>query len=244
MYKKVNVWTVSRRIVFTANLMESSMKKIVLATSALALSATMATAGSLAPTPVEPRVYAPAPQPMAYNWTGGYVGVGLTYGRGSHSAPGANLPNSGGPGLGVLMGYNWQNGAMVFGGEVAAVFSRMSGTNDCGIGGGFECESRINHFGSVRGRLGVAMDNTLLFMTAGYALDTQRHTVSFGGVELGSMARRYTGPMVGVGVEHGFSPEWTVRGDIEHYRFGTANFGGVQVRASTNLARLSIVRRF
>ncbi|MCC5971646.1 MAG: porin family protein [Pararhodobacter sp.] len=214
--------------------------------SVLVLSTSAALAGSFTAPVVEPPVYSP-PVSQAYNWTGGYVGVGLTYGRGTHSVGGGAplvAPNSTGPGLGVLMGYNWQNGGMVVGGEVSGVFSRMNGTNDCGLPP-LECESRINNFASARLRLGVAMDNTLLFMTAGYATDVQRHTISLGGVEVASQARRYNGPVVGVGVEHGFSREWTVRGDLEHYRLGTENFfGGVPVTARTNLARLSIVRRF
>lgn len=223
------------------------MKKFTLAAGAFALSTTAALAGSLAPAPVEPQVYAPAPRVMAYNWTGGYAGAGLSYGRGNHTTE-AGAPftpsNSTGAGLGAFVGYNWQNGNAVFGGEVLGVFSRMGGTNDCGIGGGFECESRINNFAAIRARLGFAVDNTLLFMTAGYAMDTQRHTASFGGVELDSQARRYNGPVIGIGVEHGFSPEWTVRGDLEHYRLGTRNFFGEPVRSTTNLARISIVRRF
>lgn len=223
------------------------MKKFALASGAFALSTTMAVAGSLAPAPVEPPVYAPAPRVMAYDWTGAYMGVGITYGRGNHTAEGGapfTAPNSSGPGLGVVAGYNWQNGNMVFGGEVAGVFSRMNGTNDCGLGGGLECEARLNNFAAVRARLGVAMDNTLVFVTAGYATDVQRHTISLGGIEVASQARRYNGPVIGVGVEHGFSREWTVRGDFEHYRFGTENFFGFPVRSTTNLARVSIVRRF
>jgi len=224
------------------------MKKFTLAAGAFALSTTAALAGSMAPVPVEPQVYAPAPQVMAYNWTGGYAGAGLSYGRGNHTnveaVPGFTPSNSTGAGLGAFVGYNWQNGNAVFGAEVLGVFSRMSGTNDCGIGGGLECESRINNFGAIRARLGFAVDNTLLFMTAGYALDAQRHTVTLGGIEVADQARRYTGPVIGIGVEHGFSPEWTVRGDLEHYRLGTQDFFGESVRSTTNLARISIVRRF
>lgn len=223
------------------------MKKFTLGTAvaALALSGSVALASGPTEVVVEPPVYVPAPQ--AYDWTGAYAGVGLTYGSGTHRIGGGapiTAPNSTGPGLGVVMGYNWQNGNMVFGGEVAGVFSRMNGRNNCGIGGGFRCDSRINNFGAIRARLGVAMDNTLLFATAGYATDVQRHTVSFGGVVLLDQARRYSGPTVGVGIEHGFSNEWTVRGDLEHYRYGTRNFFGFPVTARTNLARLSIVRRF
>lgn len=231
------------------------MKKFTLATAvgALALSATAAFASGPSVVVVEPPVYMPAPS-HAYNWTGGYAGVGLTYGSGTHSIPaafGVTAPNSTGPGLGVVMGYNWQNGNMVFGAEVAGVFSRMGGTNNCGIGPGIRCQSRINNFGAIRARVGVAMDNTLLFVTAGYATDTQRHTITVPGpIVIADEARRYNGPTVGVGIEHGFSNDWTVRGDLEHYRWGTRTFfqgiipGGVPVTARTNLARVSIVRRF
>jgi len=254
------------------------MKKYTLAAAAAALALSGSAAFASGPSVViaEPPVYVPAaPMHSAYNWTGGYAGAGLTYGRTTYVVEprewgmesldypgewGVTLPDSTGPGIGVVLGYNWQNGSMVFGGEFAGVFSRMRGTNDCGGNlngmsnsnsmGSVQCESRIDNIGAIRARLGVAIDNTLLFVTAGYATSTQRHTIDFGGGDTYSESRRYNGPTVGVGIEHGFSREWSVRGDLEHYRWGTQNFGddlmegGIDVTSRTNLARLSLVRRF
>jgi len=227
--------------------MESSMRKFALAAGALALSTTMAVAGSLAPTPVEPRVYVPAPVAHTHNWTGGYIGLSLNYGRSSHSVPGPGiLPNATGFGGGALAGYNWQNGDLVFGGEVAGNLTRMNGRADC-ANPAFTCRTRVNNVISGRLRAGVAMDNTLLFATAGVASASIRHSTRFGGVTFAD-TNRTNGLMVGVGIEHAFAGGWNLRGDLEHYRFRRQNFAldvpYDNVRASMNMARISAVLRF
>lgn len=223
------------------------MKQFSLAIGALILSATTALAGGPAPVPMEPQVYTPPPV-ARHNWTGGYVGLSLNYGRSTHATPPViSLPNATGFGGGALAGYNWQAGDAVFGAEVAGNLTRMSGVGDC-ANPAWTCRSRINNVISARVRAGVAMDTTLLFATAGLASANIRHSTHHPVFGNFSDTNRTNGAMVGVGIEHAFAGGWNLRGDLEHYRFRRQNFAldvpYNNVRATMNMARISAVLRF
>ena len=222
------------------------MKSFPLAIGALALSASVAFAAGPAPVAVEPQVYTPPPI-ARHNWTGGYVGLGLNYGRSSHAVPGpGTLPNANGFGAGALAGYNWQNGDLVFGAELVGDVTRLTGSADC-TNPAFTCTSRVNNVISGRLRAGAAMDNTLLFATAGLASASIRHSTD-DGVTTWTDTNRTNGVVIGVGIEHAFAGGWNLRGDLEHYRFRRQDFAldtpYDNVRAKMNLVRISAVWRF
>lgn len=220
------------------------MKHLVLASTLALGTAGAASAGNLTPMPVDPVVPAPvAPAPVVYDWTGGYAGLGLTYGEARHDQ--ATLPqfwpNGSGWGLGGLAGYNWQSGGMVWGVEGHLGWGRMRGTTDVG---GVTVNTDLNALASVRGRIGLAQDRTLVFLTAGAAAGRLNHTA----VGVDSETRTLNGAVVGLGFEQALAG-FNLRGDLEHYRFSgrdftTASlpFDGVRTRA--NVARLSAVFRF
>lgn len=205
---------------------------IVLGTAALA-------SGPVAPQPyVAPVTVAPV---ATYDWSGAYAGAGLTYGRMGMDTNGAtpSYPDATGFGGSVIAGYNWQNGSMVYGGEVALDFSSRDGSNDCGVGGGATCDSFANHQASIRGRVGYAMDQSLMFMTVGYGSDSRSVNGSFGGD-----GARFTGPMIGVGYERMVNNDWSVRGDLEHYFYGDEDLNGVATDGDSSMVRFSLIRRF
>lgn len=221
------------------------MKRFIL-TSALALgTATAATAGNMGPIIADPVVPAPvAPMPVMYDWNGGYVGLGLTYGRSSFSQPTFPEYFPGGTGVGIsgLAGYNWQSGNMVYGVEGHLGTARLNGSD---IVAGDEIQTDIDGLASIRGRIGVAQDRTLFFATLGAAAGRMTHTA----VGIDSQSQTLNGGVIGVGIEHAVSQGLHIRGDLEHYRFrsrdfttGGAAFDGVQARA--NVARISAVFRF
>jgi outer membrane immunogenic protein len=216
------------------------------AAAVLALGAGAAHAGSLT-SPAEPVVFAPAPAaPTAYSWTGGYAGLGLSYGRANHRTDTAPnfWPNGSGWGIGGLAGYNWQSGATVFGVEGHLSAQRMRGTTNTAVG---EVRTDLTSLASIRGRVGVAADRTLFFITAGPAAGRVSHNAVDAGL---SDSGTVYGMMVGVGVEQAMAGGWNLRGDLEHYRFrsrdfataGPGSFPGV--RTSANVARVSAVFRF
>ena len=244
------------------------MRKILTTVSALAFSAGVAHAGGMV-VPQEPVVAAPAPiMAQAYDWTGGYAGLGLTYGRGSYnvddSGPfeedaGDFWPSGSGWGIGGFVGHNWQNGNMVYGVEGHVSGHRMRGTTDLGSDGAAEVRTDVRSMASLRGRVGIAQDRTLFFVTAGPAIANVRHNADLpagegGAVSIGE-SRTVNGLVIGAGVEHALNNGWHIRGDIEHHRFRSRDFTtaddlvpagpsfpGVSTRV--NLARVSAVFRF
>ena len=256
------------------------MRKILISLSALALSAGMASAGGKLAVPVEPVVAAPAPAPvMAYDWAGGYAGLGLTYGRTSYRSGLSDdvfdliddefdlettgrffWPSGSGFGLGGFAGFNWQNGDFVYGVEGHLSAHRMRGTRrvadeDEDISARIRTD--VRSLASLRGRVGVAQDRTLFFVTGGPAIGNVRHSarlVDGDDVATFSQSRSVGGFVIGAGIEHALANGWHVRGDLEHYRFGKRNFNtlGVSdpeadfpnVRTRVNLARVSAVFRF
>jgi outer membrane immunogenic protein len=186
-----------------------------------------------------------APMPVAYNWAGGYAGVGLSFGRANHSSATEPdfWPNGSGAGLNGFAGYNWQSGNAVFGVEGHLGTNRMRGSNDVGVP--TEIRTDLSTLASLRGRAGVAVDRTLFFATAGVASGRITHTA----VGLDEERRTANGAVVGVGVEHAISDGLHIRGDLEHYRFRSQSFttagipfGPAEARA--NVARVSAVFRF
>jgi outer membrane immunogenic protein len=131
-----------------------------------------------------------------YSWAGPYLGANLGYGWGSVD----HIPtNPSGFLGGVQAGYNWQSGAMVFGleGDIQA-----SAADDT-----FAPWKYSNPwFGTVRGRVGYAFNNVLLYGTGGLAFGELRGE-TFGLSESHTNA----GWTAGVGAEFGFAPHWTAK---------------------------------
>jgi outer membrane immunogenic protein len=124
------------------------------------------------PPPVPPAVYAPPPPPpQVFNWTGIYVGANAGWGFADYSlnASGPFLaatiaePLSGVIGGGQLGG-NYQFGAAVIGIEGDFDGSLQSATQTIGA---FSATDKINYFGTLRARFGVAFDRVLVYATGG-----------------------------------------------------------------------------
>ncbi len=109
---------------------------------------------------------------------------------------------------GVHLGYNWQSGDRVFGVEADASFG-----------------DGVDYLASLRARLGYAMDNLLLYVTAGVAFaglddfsvvmynDYFKKSLDFSGDS-------EVGAVVGVGAEYKLSSNWSVGVEGLYYFFG------------------------
>src|SRR3974390_386341 len=154
------------------------MRKIVLAVLAPLMIGGPAVAAYLTARPAP--MYAP-PLPA---WTGFYVGanVGGDIGtaKSDFSAAGATFAAVDnaltGAVLGGQAGYNWQSGPFVYGAETDIQWSNAKGTLSapcvpglCGVALTASYSQEVSWFGTVRGRLGYAMDGWLLYGTAGFA---------------------------------------------------------------------------
>jgi len=165
-----------------------SIVSVVLASLVAALAAAPAAADHLRFGP---------PHDVPAIWSGLYVGAHLGYAfvqgeakvSGFGTSVGVKAEDSDAVG-GLQVGYNWQRGQYVFG--VEADIDVISDLN----------------LGTIRGRIGFAPDNLLIYATAGLAF-------ADGGSD------NTTGFVIGGGVEFNLSPQWrNVTAGIEALYYG------------------------
>jgi outer membrane immunogenic protein len=136
-------------------------------------------------------------QPLnAYSWAGPYLGGNLGYEWGSVTNNGTQPSGITG---GVQGGYNFQSGSWVFGVEGDL---ELSGASDA-----FAAWKFSNPwFGTVRGRVGYAINNILFYGTGGLAFGELR-AQTFGLSE----SQTNIGWALGAGTEFGLAPNWTAK---------------------------------
>ena len=147
------------------------MNRLLLAAALLSV----ATAASAAD--MQARPYTKAPPPLvspAYDWSGFYIGAMGGYGWDREDS-------SGGFGGGTI-GYNWQfpGSQFVFGIEVDAAGATIKDSLTADVGDGIMAteELKINSFGSVTGRAGVAWDAALFYAKGGFAWAYRKDSIS------------------------------------------------------------------
>jgi len=170
------------------------MKKII-SGSLLCAALFTATASSAADLPR--RNVAPAAPVYAapvFTWTGFYAGANAGYGWNSFTRGGDTLFGSANGGnYGLTGGYNYQIGQYVVGVEGDYDFMSAKGTNGANSG-------TQNSLGTLRGRVGYAVDRALLFGTAGYAgASIKTANASTSGTQW------YNGYVLGGGLEYAFT---------------------------------------
>ncbi len=190
------------------------MKKILLTTTGLiVLGMAPAIAADL---PAGP--YTKAPAAIAINnWTGFYIGAMGGYAKENTSA----IAGLSGGFAGGTAGYNWQTGNVVFGIEADAAWSDVGST--LGIAGIAAASDKIRDMGTVRGRIGYAFGQVLLYGTGGYAWADNNINISALGVAL-SDSHIHSGWTAGAGVEVMFAPKWSVKAEYLYRSFASQNY--------------------
>lgn len=204
------------------------MKKILVAAALVMLAAPAFAADYRRPPQyADPLVAAPL-----FNWTGFYVGLNGGYGWGT----GAGVSTSGFVGGGQL-GFNYQlNGGLVLGAETDIALSGMDGT---AAGVTFSTD----YLGSVRARLGYAVDRVMLYGTGGLAYGR-------GDLQIGGLSNKQIqwGWALGGGIEAMVAPQLSARieylyMDLGHETYGSV-FGPVNVGLTTGLLRAGVNYKF
>ncbi|RUU48979.1 outer membrane protein, partial [Mesorhizobium sp. M2C.T.Ca.TU.002.02.1.1] len=109
---------------------------------------------------------------MPFSWTGFYIGGQAGGGWNDSHWSGTFVPfNTNGSGgvFGGQIGYNWQIDRYVIGIEGDFAGSTVKGDNQCSDDAGTVCQTKQDYLGSVRGRLGYAVDRFLIYGDAGVA---------------------------------------------------------------------------
>jgi len=201
------------------------MKKILLATSALAALTASALAADLGP-----RGYARAPVYAAplYNWTGFYIGghAGGAFSA-SNNFNGLALSDYSARFLGgAQVGADWQFApGWLIGAEGQYSWLGKNQINAV-FPGSFVYNNNQRGLGSITGRVGYAAGPALFYLKGGYAYSDNRETLTFNGAPVAfALDRNHThGWTVGGGVEYMFAANWTVKAEYQYYDFGDTRF--------------------
>lgn len=210
------------------------------ASAAALIASSPALAGSPAPAPVEP-VIAPVASAPAFSWAGGYAGVNVGYGGDKAKF---RLSQIGGPGReniditssgfagGAQVGWNFQNNAMVYGVEADYQASGIKGEMTGSILGSEKLGTKLEHFGTLRARLGYTpTDRFLVYGTAGFA--SGKTKTSFDGMTFSKTKGGWT---AGIGAEYAFTDQLSLKSEYLYTDLGTANLYR-DVSTSTNFDR-------
>jgi outer membrane immunogenic protein len=182
-----------------------------------------------------------------YDWSGFYVGAFVGYGEADvefsphefETEDGTADPNLNGILGGLYAGVNFQHDSFVFGLEADAGLTDWSDSGDFSDNSDREAEADIDFLASIRGRLGVAMDRTLIFATGGIAFaDGEYTSISPGGTS-NSQSEMSIGGVLGGGIEFAITDNMVVRGEGLYYIFDDEiDLGDTEDLDPTNRAEL------
>jgi len=118
--------------------------------------------------------------------------------------------------FGGQIGYNWQVNQFVVGVETDIQWSGIDVDRRCGGGGTIHCQVSNDWFGTARGRLGVAVDRWMPYVTGGLAYGEVSASVT------GNRGASETqaGWALGAGIEYAFNGPWTARLEYLHIDLG------------------------
>jgi outer membrane immunogenic protein len=143
---------------------------------------------------------------------------------------------------GGQIGYNWQHGNFVFGleGDISGLGGKNTGQRQDSTG--YQYQSRINWLSTVRGRFGLAVGDTMAYMTAGVAFGSVKNTVNtdFGTY---SSSKTRTGWTIGGGVEHMLSRNWTIGLEALFVDLGKSNGPVVDGDKTTRFQNQAVIGR-
>jgi outer membrane immunogenic protein len=215
---------------------------------------------------------APAPAAMYSGWSGFYLGLngggGIGLSRSDFSVAGtqfATVRNTiTGPVGGIQAGYNWQMGMAVIGLEADLQAANLTGgisapcpVGPCNVALTATYGQKVPWFGTVRGRLGLAQNGWLAYVTGGYTharLDTNAFAAAGPASATFSQHDTRGGWNVGAGIEVMLTGNWTGRIEYLYLDLGkrstTMNFPAVPVtivddaRFGMHVARLAVNYKF
>lgn len=187
----------------------------------------------------------PAPAPVAeevaiFDWNGGYVGIhkGGSWVHGDFSVPGFEEKQEfNGFMIGGFAGYNymWDNFLIGVEGDLSYNW------NDRNFNvGGVRGDAGTDLQGSLRGRLGYAMDRVLLYKTFGWVATNAYVDPRNGNNE----DRTFHGWTLGAGLEWAATDNIFLRGEYRYNDYDSRTIGGVKVDLDQHQALFGVAYKF
>jgi outer membrane immunogenic protein len=199
--------------------------------------------------------YAPPPPPVLVvvppSWNGSYVGLNAGFAGASDAITSTStgfiaisgsgtMQAFGGTG-GLVAGYNWQVGGLVYGIEGDVSYFGVNGTQDM-TAANFVFVTQHDSFqtswlATLRGRFGYTFGNSLFYFTAGGALGDHKYNgvIQTFGIAKPSGSVIKAGWTVGLGYEWMFAPNWTAKFEYLVADLGTETFSANQVSVNARL---------
>jgi Opacity protein and related surface antigens len=207
------------------------MKRILFLAAGVAM---VASSSALAADAVETIPEAPVAveMPAAFSWSGPYLGVHGGYGWGDAEALGADASFDGGR-FGAFAGYNWQ----MSNGFVAGIEGDLNyDWNEDEVIAGVDGETGFS--GSVRGRVGYAMDRTLIYAAGGW---TATNVEVSGAAEDDDTLHGWT---LGAGVDYAFTDNMFGRLEYRYNDYSSGDFSGVDVDFDQHVVQVGLGVKF
>ncbi len=146
---------------------------------------------------------------------------------------------------GAAVGYNWQVHSFLVG--VEADYSALDGKNSTtSTITAFnpyrvEASTDIDWVATLRGRLGVAFDRSLVYVTGGLAFGERSFNQSivqlnFPYIQTGASSSTQAGWVLGAGLEHALDDAWSFRLQYQHVDLGSESDGSAGVCPSPSVA--------
>jgi outer membrane immunogenic protein len=219
------------------------MKRIVVSAALLAAG----TGAQAADLPTKAPLYKAPMTAQVYDWTGFYFGANAGVGLG-RSLTQLTIPDGttvfaersrfGAAGAigGGQVGYNWQFSSIVLGAEADLQGSSIDDSRTCGLycqpstpGISARYDQKLDWFGTVRGRIGLASGPVLSYFTGGLAYGGVKTSVTEslpgpgGTVSLASagVSGTRTGWVIGSGIEAALGGNWTGKLEYLYLDLGT-----------------------
>ena len=213
------------------------MKRTLILAASVAM---LASTSALAADAVEyvPEAPAAVEMPAAFSWSGPYLGVHGGYGWGNGEVEGTLDDSFDGGRFGAFAGYNWE----VSNGFVAGIEGDLNydwNENDYDLGGGISGEVGSGFSGSVRGRVGFAMDRTLIYAAGGWTATN----VSIDST-VGDDDDTLHGWTLGAGIDHAFTDNVFGRLEYRYNDYGSGDLGGFDVDFDQHVVQVGIGVKF
>jgi outer membrane immunogenic protein len=239
------------------------MKKI--RTQLLATAAVVTLSGAAYAADMGHPLKAPPPAPIPYvGWQGFYVGGAIGAARLNTTATDTAITDSAavctdnfraiascstsatGFTAGAQVGYDWQSRYFVYGVVADWTWTGLKHTvSRSRPNSGNTClpfmTAKVDWLATFRGRMGLAVDDTLVYVTGGLALGHLKSSVgnqvcdSFNLCLTGVSTTR-AGWVAGAGAEHKLTQNWSVFGEFLYYDFGHASASSTSLNGSNSYA--------
>jgi outer membrane immunogenic protein len=227
------------------------MKKLLLSTSCLVLGSAAVLAADI---PMQAK--APLAAAPVFSWTGCYLGVHA--GGGVMTSSNSEGATNGKGGLaGGQAGCNYQDGNWVFGVEGEGYWSGIKLTNFNSSIPSVLSPFSSNSFGTtlrnkddftVAARVGITFDRTLIYGKGGWAWGKfDQSTINIccgpGTSTTNTFTRNGTldGFLVGVGIEHALTRNWTIKAEYNYIGFGAKEVSSTQCQTTPLISNVCAV---